>query len=209
MPLPVLADLLNPADAAGRRVQEDMRAGLVDIRPQLNELVTFASRAERAPMEIQQKIVDVLQYLQQNTHAPLPPPSQRISLNRSESPLPEKEFDVRLNSKTLLSILYRYPPNTVVEYPETASKAVGHLFHLDPDDWQMPDLNIAYSRGQPCGQTGSGKHFYVPLLVDRDGNEVPCIESHSTCTLNIVILKINLVYILYQAKASKSVLTAT
>ncbi|KAJ7506100.1 hypothetical protein B0H11DRAFT_1707331 [Mycena galericulata] len=110
-------------------------------------------------------------------------PSHRSSLTGSEPTTVQQELNVRINAKTSLSILYRYPPNTVLEYPETdAAKPVGHLFKLDPEDWQMPDLNIVYSRGAPNGQSRVGHHVFLPLMVDGEGNQVPCIESHSTCT---------------------------
>ncbi|KAJ7711771.1 hypothetical protein B0H16DRAFT_1480052 [Mycena metata] len=66
-----------------------------------------------------------------------------------------------------LSILYRYPLNTIVEYPESgAENPIGHLFCLDPDDWVLPDLSMAYFRGSPG---------------DASGNLVECQESRSTC----------------------------
>jgi hypothetical protein len=58
---------------------------------------------------------------------------------------------------------------------------------MDPDDWQVPDLNIAYSKGAPMGRTISGKEVYNRVMLNTMGCEVACSESHSTCTsaLNI------------------------
>ncbi|KAJ7764293.1 hypothetical protein B0H16DRAFT_1799720 [Mycena metata] len=166
MPAIPLVELLNPADEAGRLAQADMRsravAGLVDLTPQLDRLARLAPPGTRAPLHIQQKLGDILDYFHE-----LP---QNLPLN------------VQLNQKTRLSKLYRYPLNTVVEYPETGtSKPVGHLFRLDPDDWQAPELNIAYSKGHPGGQTRPNSPVFVSVLVDSSGTEVPCISTHSTC----------------------------
>lgn len=188
MPPIALVDLLNPSDISGQQTQADMRAGLVDLRPQIDRLASFARSAPRGTVDIQEKLVDVLQYLQQRTninpvsqayHGNRNPPSQR-----SPSPPIQCEHDVQLTVKTVLSKLYRYPLNVIEEYPETgAAKPVGHLFRLNPDDWQPPELNIAYSKGSPGGQTLPHRPVFIPLLVDSSGNEVPCMEVHSTCTL--------------------------
>ncbi|KAJ7931892.1 hypothetical protein B0H13DRAFT_1857544 [Mycena leptocephala] len=179
MPALALADLLNPTDATGRHVQADMRAGLVDIRPQLRKLVSLAPGAQRAPADIQQTIMDVALFLQQQ-HVPTEPAPRPA--DQGPAPPPQIETLVSLNTRTTLSVLYRHPINAVVEYPETgAQKPVGHLFQLDPEDWQPPELNIAYSRGAPHGQSLPSRPVYLPLMVDRSGEEVPCIESHSTC----------------------------
>ncbi|KAJ7763443.1 hypothetical protein B0H16DRAFT_1718672 [Mycena metata] len=180
MPALGLDDLLNPLDAEGLQAQADMRASLIDVRTQLDELFTLSATTQQAPREIQQKIKEVVAYLQQNqaiSAAPLP-------LERSDPspPPPEIEKDIRLTSKTHLSILYRYPLNTIIEYPESGTEnPIGHLFRLDPDDWVLPDLSIAYSRGSPGGQTLPGRSVTIPLLVDASGNVVECQESHSTC----------------------------
>ncbi|KAJ6578506.1 hypothetical protein B0H19DRAFT_1062987 [Mycena capillaripes] len=187
MPVLELANLLNPSDAAGLQTQVDMRAGLVDLRPQLDRLANFAYLPARGTLDVQQKLVDVLQYLEQRPSIhPVSQPrrvSQLTAPNPARPPSPpQSEHDVRLTAKTVLSTLYRYPLNSIIEYPETADpKPVGHLFRLDPDDWQPPELNIAYSKGSPGGQTRADRPVFIPLLVDSQGNEVPCMEAHSTC----------------------------
>ncbi|KAJ7838385.1 hypothetical protein B0H14DRAFT_3700171 [Mycena olivaceomarginata] len=95
-----------------------------------------------------------------------------------------EEHNVRLTKKTTLSKLYRHPLGTVLEYPETShteSHPVVHLFEMDPQDWKVPDLNIAYSRGSPRGRTLIGREVFFKVMVDREGNEVLCTESYSTC----------------------------
>lgn len=184
-----LVDLLNPSDAAGRRAQALMQSGLIDIQPQLQRLARFRPDTVSAPLHIQQHLLAAIEYLEAQEgslpaspssspapapHAPLPPPPTKTI----------EEHGVRLTNKTTLSKLYRYPLDTVIEYPETSctQDPVGHLFRMDPDDWQVPDLNIVYSRGEPMGRTLSGKEVFFDVMVDGAGNRVPCMESHSTCS---------------------------
>ncbi|KAJ3740786.1 hypothetical protein DFH05DRAFT_1404766 [Lentinula detonsa] len=91
--------------------------------------------------------------------------------------------DYKLNSKTTLSVVYLYPPGSVVEYPETGQlddQSVGHLFHLDPKGWAKPSLDFLYSRGEPRGY--SRGNVSTPLLVSSiTGQEVPCTSRYSTC----------------------------
>ncbi|KAF8145358.1 hypothetical protein K438DRAFT_1630265 [Mycena galopus ATCC 62051] len=54
---------------------------------------------------------------------------------------------------------------------------------MDPHDWQVPDLNIVYSRGAPTGRTLGGREVFFDVMVDTFGQRVPCTESHSTCLL--------------------------
>ncbi|KAJ6528617.1 hypothetical protein DFH09DRAFT_1285472 [Mycena vulgaris] len=80
-----------------------------------------------------------------------------------------------------LEILYEYSPNYVLEYPETSSTgSIGHLFPMDPDNWQDPALNIAYSRGGRMGQTVSGASVKCQLLLDTRGEPVLCAGRHTT-----------------------------
>ncbi|KAJ7757604.1 hypothetical protein B0H16DRAFT_1457764 [Mycena metata] len=181
-----LADLLNPVDLAGQRVQASMQAGLVDIRPQLLRLSSFNREGVHATLAIQEQLLNAIEYLESQQHLahipvpalpPLPPVLIRMALEDIVA-----EVDVRLTRKTTLSKLYRYPPDAVLEYPETSlSKPTGHLFHLDPEEWLVPDLNIAYSRGEPMGRTLSGKEVFFDVMVNGNGEKVPCSESHSAC----------------------------
>ncbi|KAJ3794488.1 hypothetical protein GGU11DRAFT_759104 [Lentinula aff. detonsa] len=59
--------------------------------------------------------------------------------------------DYKLNSKTTLSVVYLYPPGSVVEYPET-----GQLD--DQSGWAKPSLDFLYSHGEPRGY--SRGNFY-------------------------------------------------
>ncbi|KAE9392665.1 hypothetical protein BT96DRAFT_1023443 [Gymnopus androsaceus JB14] len=89
----------------------------------------------------------------------------------------------KLNRQTMLSRVYEYPPNAILEYPDsgnTADELVGHLFEMTPDMWDSPAMDFAYSRGEPRGHD---KHISTcPLLIDsRTGDMVPCKVKHSTC----------------------------
>ncbi|KAJ7437910.1 hypothetical protein B0H11DRAFT_1884881 [Mycena galericulata] len=52
---------------------------------------------------------------------------------------------------------------------------------MTSSDWLNPVRNFAYSQGEPRGSTGR-KGVFCDLLVNSDGEKVPCKESHSTCT---------------------------
>ncbi|KAJ7031452.1 hypothetical protein C8F04DRAFT_924530, partial [Mycena alexandri] len=94
--------------------------------------------------------------------------------------------NVAINRITTLEVLYEYPLGFVLEYPETSSTgSIGHLFRMDPDDWQDPVLNIAYSRGGRMGQSLSGTSVQCRVLVNGAGEQVPCSERHTTCALTI------------------------
>jgi len=109
-------------------------------------------------------------------------PHQSRTSSPAPSPLPTIERDVRLNRKTTLRTLFRYPLGTTIEYPETSSNgSVGHLFEVAPDEWSNPHLNFAYSQGAPTGRTQTGNYTFCSLLVDDNGEEVPCQEVHATC----------------------------
>ncbi|KAJ7127685.1 hypothetical protein C8R44DRAFT_616325 [Mycena epipterygia] len=91
------------------------------------------------------------------------------------------EHDVFINNKTTLETLYRYPPNTYLEYPETGEKPVGHLFELDPQTWERPNLDFAYSQGKPAGQSLKTDEIFCPVLVNKTGGLVACAKRFSTC----------------------------
>lgn len=90
----------------------------------------------------------------------------------------------KLNRKTTLSVVYQYPVDAILEYPETGlevGEAVGHLFAMRPDAWVSPGRDFAYSRGEPSGK--ARETVTVPLLVDcTTGEPVPCTTRHNTCT---------------------------
>ncbi|KAJ6546670.1 hypothetical protein DFH09DRAFT_1506327 [Mycena vulgaris] len=155
----------------------------VDIRPQLAGLAGFSREpgALHAPQSIQDHLNEVLDYLrtEQHPHVPekaTPPRTPAVS----EAPI--KHLHVQINPQTTLEILYEYSPNYVLEYPETSSTgSIGHLFPMDPDNWQDPALNIVYSRGGRMGQTVSGASVKCQLLLDTKGEPVLCAERHTTC----------------------------
>lgn len=113
--------------------------------------------------------------------------------------------DFILNKKTSLQKLYRYRTGTVLEYPETSrTGAVGHLFEMCPEDWVNPRLSFAYSQGAPEGRKKLGDYTFCKLLVDEDGEQVPCRESHFTCAYHFFYLLSSSVTDTHQAKGVKS-----
>jgi hypothetical protein len=174
MPL-TIAELLNPSDAP---VQLNPQAStVVDIRPQLEHLAALSAGGSSFAM--QQRLLSIIESLEsQPTTLSRDQPIARTFTSRVIS-----SPNVRLNNRTTLSRLYQYPLHYVLEYPETGGDStVGHLFLMDPNDWQVPDLNIAYSRGAPMGRTLGGRKVFNELMVDADGNKIACTKSHSTCT---------------------------
>ncbi|KAK6991924.1 hypothetical protein R3P38DRAFT_2571883 [Favolaschia claudopus] len=94
----------------------------------------------------------------------------------------KRRTNVAINRITTLEVLYEYPVGYTLEYPETSSTgSIGHLFHIDPDNWEDPTLNIAYSRGGRMGRSVSGATVKCLLLVDAEGIAVDCSERHTTC----------------------------
>ncbi|KAJ6606289.1 hypothetical protein DFH09DRAFT_1299558 [Mycena vulgaris] len=118
---------------------------------------------------------------------PDPEPAPAPAPNPHPQPQPQpptitQEHGVKLNRKTTLSTLYRYPLGLSVEYPETATpNPVGHPFRLDLDQWYNPWLDFAYS----LGNGGGAKVTDItscPLLVDETtGEEVPCKKQSLAC----------------------------
>ncbi|KAJ7019408.1 hypothetical protein C8F04DRAFT_335710 [Mycena alexandri] len=160
---------------------------LADIRPQILRLTAFLNGGgtiEATPL-IQQNLSSALAYLeetQQDLTSPetsvppvaIPPALQCLEVKWSTN--------IKINRITTLEVLYEYPLGFVLEYPETsATGSIGHLFRMDPDDWQDPALNIAYSRGDRMGRTVSGAPIKCELLVNGAGERVDCSERHSTC----------------------------
>jgi hypothetical protein len=147
-----LANLLNPSDAADQGESDSMMVGTVDIRPQLQDLHRFPTAGFiRAPLHIQQSLLDVIEYLDSNSvpsafsASPSAPSPAYGCLALEET---TEEYDVQLTKKTKLLKLYRHLLRTVLEYPQTSdddSRPIGHLFLMDPDNWEVPDHNIVYS----------------------------------------------------------------
>ncbi|KAJ6531648.1 hypothetical protein DFH09DRAFT_1263868 [Mycena vulgaris] len=112
-------------------------------------------------------------------------------MSRATSPLPNiptfsvqetvVEHDIFINDRTILETLHRYPADTYIEYPESGPNPIGHLFELDPQDWQRPTRDLAYSQGKPAGQLPKSEHIFCSILVDKYGEMVPCTKSYSTC----------------------------
>ncbi|KAJ3718511.1 hypothetical protein C8R42DRAFT_554160, partial [Lentinula raphanica] len=89
--------------------------------------------------------------------------------------------NVKINRQTTVEELYHYTQNTKIEYPKTAAdgKAIGHLFDMDNTQaWISPSRSFAYSLGEPRGLT---RNVYTDVLVNSDGEKVPCNVLYSTC----------------------------
>ncbi|KAJ6467649.1 hypothetical protein C8R47DRAFT_1303282 [Mycena vitilis] len=185
-------DATEPASSGSQTVldtsaplQQPPSNDLVDIRPQLSRLTGFPDSKALVPRSIQENLDTVLQYLeskQELGRATIPSISSQISTASDSTIPPKRTTNVAINRITTLEVLYEYPVGHIVEYPETSQTgSIGHLFQMDPDDWQDPTLNIAYSRGGRMGQSLSGATVTCLLLVDAAKESVPCSERHTTC----------------------------
>lgn len=160
----------------------------VDVLPLVQQLARLSENTRlMAPREVQMHLNTALEYLQKipPRNPSLPRPPQDHS-NYTDARI--EEYEVKLTRETTLDILYRYPLDAFIEYPETSTNgAIGHLFRVDPDNWRNPILDVAYSRGKPKGQTIAGNPVTTRLLVDSMTKEpVPCVFKHSTCSSSIL-----------------------
>ncbi|KAJ7639824.1 hypothetical protein DFH06DRAFT_1335487 [Mycena polygramma] len=165
-----LDNLLNPVEE-------------IDARPQLQILRDLLAKAPPGeilvPSELRTSLNNMIETL---TRLSIGPEALRDAL------LPTRtvqetivEHDIFINRQTELATLYRYPPNTYIEYPETGEEAIGHLFQIDPEKNDSPNLDFAYSQGKPAGQSRKTEEVFCPLLVDYNGELVRCIKRYSTC----------------------------
>ncbi|KAJ7222651.1 hypothetical protein C8J57DRAFT_1094515 [Mycena rebaudengoi] len=157
---------------------------LVDIRSQLAQFSRLSLEdVVLAPPSVRQKLVDALSFLSTLPPSPSTPHPSDFNILISPTPPLRQTYNERVSRQTILSTLFHYPVNSIVEYPATSAQgSVGHLFEMDPENWMCPSLNITYSLGSPRGQTLAGSSVKCQLLVDSKGVAVPCIEKHSTCS---------------------------
>ena len=96
--------------------------------------------------------------------------------------MPSVQYNIKINCKTKLDRLYTYHhPTDIVEYPEISKfRFIRHFFVVDLEDWHNPAWNFTYSQGEPRGKTGK-QTMNCSVLLDKDGNKVPCYVSHATC----------------------------
>ncbi|KAJ7194417.1 hypothetical protein GGX14DRAFT_576364 [Mycena pura] len=94
-------------------------------------------------------------------------------------PTPQLVCDVQITSKTTLEKLYTWPAGTVLEYPETS--ATGSIGHLFPISTFTLTRNMMYSTGDPKGGPGKKHPVFVDILLDDNGQKVPCKLSFKTC----------------------------
>jgi len=178
---------------------------LRDVRPHVTLVAGLLSRPTPipAPPEIEHCLSRVIEYfgllsLEPPRHLPgfrSYENSRQLATNSNISNRGESftcddvplsiQHNVKLNRQTTLATLYIYEDvNAYLEYPETsATRPVGYLFRRDPRNWENPTRCFAYSLGKPSGQTRRGEEVVCLLLTTEDGTKVPCVESHSTCTL--------------------------
>lgn len=105
-----------------------------------------------------------------------------VLTNTPSDSSPNVRFNVKLNASTVLAKVLEYPAGTVLQYPETSAthgEHIGHIIVMSSESWYNPARDFAYSRGSPNGSTG--KNLLVSVLVDEQGNRVPCTEYHATC----------------------------
>src|SRR5262249_13179128 len=90
-------------------------------------------------------------------------------------------YNVRITNHTMLSILYTYPTDYMLEYPTTTNSSeqrIGHLILVqDPTVWNNYPSGLAYSVGGPGGM----KETSISVLTDETGKPVPCIKEMRTC----------------------------
>ncbi|KAJ7059864.1 hypothetical protein C8F01DRAFT_1253960 [Mycena amicta] len=149
-----------------------------DVKDELRRLASFAENdAVLVPATVRENLVAALHHLDLSVQSPNNLIQSQASVHQQA---PTIRYKVAISSRTTLSVLYEHPIGAVVEYPETSAspnEPVGHLFHMDLKNWSCPSLDIAYSRGEPNGQSKQD----CDLLLDRAGNRVRCIMKSSTC----------------------------
>lgn len=94
---------------------------------------------------------------------------------------------VQINRQTIVSELFHYAKNTAVEYPKTTSNnnPIGHLFDMDlSKEWVLPAQCFSYSQGKP---DGTRHNVFTNILVDSNGETVPCSVHYSTCKLFLYV----------------------
>jgi hypothetical protein len=100
---------------------------------------------------------------------------------------PTSKYNVRISQRINLDILHVYSPGTYIEYPESSKDGhIGHLFTLDPEEWYDLSTSFAYSTGEPKGRSKRGKEVFCEVLVDENGDKVPCRVTHSTCMYYLI-----------------------
>ena len=183
--------LMPPSDLELETTNADVRHLISSV----SDLLSRPSGSLCAPPHIAESLLEVIDYFSlvdyptehSQLHIPLPlcPPLA----GNSASPL-NVQHNIKLNRKTTLSTLYTYEDsNAYIEYPDTNTDyPIGYLFRYDPCDWRNPTHNFAYSLGKPAGQSKAGQEVFLDLLVGKDGNCVPCVESHFTCIYSFILI---------------------
>lgn len=165
----------------------------VDVRDIVNTLVASVgpSGPVRVPPAIAAMLSQVVTHITPIEPVPEAPVMQQPAVlpfaisSFPSHPTPSIQRDIKMNKKTTITTLFTLNDvHAYIEYPETGPenlRPVGYLFRCDPESWQSPVQNFAYSLGGPCGGTKKGVTVNCKLLRDGQGNEVPCIERHYKC----------------------------
>ncbi|KAJ7633292.1 hypothetical protein FB45DRAFT_1148985 [Roridomyces roridus] len=88
----------------------------------------------------------------------------------------------QINRETYVSALVDHPLGSIVEYPETASRAgvgIAHCFCVEPSNFLRPEANFQYSLGDSHG--GKRGKFCGRLLTDQSGAAVSCSLLKMSC----------------------------
>ncbi|KAG6824163.1 hypothetical protein H0H92_007812, partial [Tricholoma furcatifolium] len=197
----------------------DFQPLLVDIQPDLAEISSLVTRTQGpmlVPSDVASAVSTLLGNLRQcfgqtSTAGPSSLPSTPQSSRRSSrnaTPASSRtyrpsdtanhrvEHDVAITRQTIVSVLYTYQdPQCYIEYPETSESHVGYLFERDPNHWELPCENFAYSLGSPKGRSRKHEEKKCLLLKDIDGQGVKICpytniealsEPHTKATLEAI-----------------------
>jgi hypothetical protein len=162
--------------------------------PQRMSLNMLLNPTENNPVEnIQLAWADILANSRVPTAESILPPARRYTDDHgtlsSEFYRPSRpsatESNVKIGRLTTLARMYIFDDiGAYIEYPESDGQhPIGYLFRCDPNNWEIPSHNFAYTLGSPSGHTRRGQTISVDVLRDSEtGEKIPCTENHYTCT---------------------------
>lgn len=165
-----LSSLLNPAPSSPPFPQ------LCDVTSHVRTIADLglSGRSFLVPEHIKQALELAADYLTSTSTHSTPTAAQQE--------LVAPRYNVKINARTTLDVLYTYGLGASLEYPETSKVGpIGHLFRIDLNSPHVsPARSFLYSQGEPRGSSGK-KAVTCDVLVNGKGEKVLCKESHSTC----------------------------
>lgn len=183
LPMPGISiqSLLNPADTTNSRAHNELSPNPpTDSGIRIHAPIPLATAAGLEACPSPTLPVALPRMISPRPSGPGSPAFSFLSL-----PTPsETRHNVRLNRRTLLSTLYIFDnPLTWIEYPESKDgDPVGYLIRQEfPSEWRNPASSFVYSLDHPSGGTRSGETMSCSLLLDANGERVPCKQHHRTC----------------------------